>query len=180
MTTTAPQPASGERLSTRDQALTRTPWGSGAPPMVQTKDARGTARRLLDLLRPERARITVMLTATVLSVSMTVYGPRLLGRATDLIVEGLLRADGLHGQPGRRASSMVSRRSAMSELKRNTDFAAGSQAATTAAPAAGIDESQPWRTSQMQQAVERWAVSAEAGFDPYNHVGTRVRKSRAA
>ena len=95
MTTTAPQPASGERLSTRDQALTRTPWGSGAPPMVQTKDARGTARRLLDLLRPERARITVMLTATVLSVSMTVYGPRLLGRATDLIVEGLLRADGL-------------------------------------------------------------------------------------
>ncbi|QGG96970.1 ABC transporter ATP-binding protein [Actinomarinicola tropica] len=63
--------------------------------MVQTTDARGTVRRLVALLRPERARITLMLCSTVLSVAMTVYGPRLLGRATDLIVEGLARTEGL-------------------------------------------------------------------------------------
>ena len=32
MTTTAPQPASGERVATRDQALTRSPFTAGAPP----------------------------------------------------------------------------------------------------------------------------------------------------
>jgi len=67
----------------------------------------------------------------------------------------------------------------MSELKRNTDFATATRAA--AAPgAAGIDESQPWRTADMQQAMERWNSSAEAGFDPYNHVGSLAKKPHAA
>jgi hypothetical protein len=67
----------------------------------------------------------------------------------------------------------------MSELKRSTDFATGTRAST--APAvAGIDESQPWRTADMQHAMERWDSSAEAGFDPYNHVGSLAKKPRAA
>jgi Tfp pilus assembly protein PilV len=68
----------------------------------------------------------------------------------------------------------------MSELKRNTDFTAGNAAARTAQNAAGIDESQPWRTAEMQAEMERWAVSADAGFDPYNHVGNRAKKPHAA
>lgn len=65
----------------------------------------------------------------------------------------------------------------MSELKRNTDFAAGGT--PTAKPdAAGIEVSQPWRTTDMQQAMDLW--SAEAGFDPYNHVGARAKKPYAA
>lgn len=66
----------------------------------------------------------------------------------------------------------------MSELKRNTDFAAGGSPARAKANAAGIAESQPWRTTDMQQAMERW--SADAGFDPYNHVGTQAKKPYAA
>ncbi len=66
----------------------------------------------------------------------------------------------------------------MSELKRNTDFAAGGTTPTTRPAAIGIDVSQPWRTTDMQQAMDRW--SAEAGFDPYNHVGTRAKKPYAA
>jgi hypothetical protein len=67
----------------------------------------------------------------------------------------------------------------MAELKRNTDFARNSDPA--AAPtAAGIDESQPWRTADMQQAMARWNVDAVSGFDPYNHVGTQIIKSRVA
>lgn len=66
----------------------------------------------------------------------------------------------------------------MSELKRNTDFATGKRAALAAPPAAGIDESQPWRTD-MQKAMDRW-TSAEPGFDPYNHVGNQAKKSHAA
>jgi hypothetical protein len=68
----------------------------------------------------------------------------------------------------------------MSELKRNTDFPVN--AATPQAPAArpGIEESQPWRTAEMQRAMEVWIGNPEAGGDPYNHVGARARKPRAA
>jgi hypothetical protein len=68
----------------------------------------------------------------------------------------------------------------MSELKRNADFATGGNAAKASPSAAGIDDSQPWRTADMQQAMERWDASTEAGFDPYNHVGTLGKKTRAA
>ena len=68
----------------------------------------------------------------------------------------------------------------MSELKRNTDFAAGDSAAKVTSRATGIDESQPWRTAEMQQSLERWAASPDAGFDPYNHVGNRAKKPHAA
>ncbi len=68
----------------------------------------------------------------------------------------------------------------MSELKRNTDFAPGSNTAKATPSAAGIDESQPWRTADMQQAMERWDSSADAGFDPYNHVGIRAKTPYAA
>lgn len=67
----------------------------------------------------------------------------------------------------------------MSELKRNPDFAGGTSARAPTSTA-GIDESQPWRTADMQRAMERWDASAEAGFDPYNHVGTRAKKPQAA
>jgi len=66
----------------------------------------------------------------------------------------------------------------MAELKRNADFARISNPA--AVPAAGIDESQPWRTADMQQAMARWNSDAVSGFDPYNHVGAQIIKSRVA
>jgi ATP-binding cassette subfamily B multidrug efflux pump len=53
-------------------------------------DFRGTTRRLLLTLRPERARIVVALALAAISVALTVLGPRLLGRATDLIFSGVV------------------------------------------------------------------------------------------
>jgi len=92
----AQQPESGARLSTRDQALTRNAWaGPGAPPMSTSADPKAVLRRVKDLLRPERIFITVILVSVIISVSMTVYGPRLLGQATDVIVDGLFSGDGL-------------------------------------------------------------------------------------
>ncbi|MGY6501463.1 MAG: ABC transporter ATP-binding protein [Acidimicrobiales bacterium] len=90
MTTTAPQPSSGERVATRDQALTRSPFTAGAPPIATSEDPKGAARRLLGQLRPERSRVIFVLFAVTTSVSLTVYGPRLLGEATDVIVDGVL------------------------------------------------------------------------------------------
>ncbi|MFP3907597.1 MAG: ABC transporter ATP-binding protein [Acidimicrobiales bacterium] len=95
MTTTAPQPSSGERVSTRDQALTRSPFTASAPPMVTPEDPRGAARRLFALLGPERSKVIVVLVGVTISVSFTVLGPRLLGQATDVIVEGMFAGDGI-------------------------------------------------------------------------------------
>jgi ATP-binding cassette subfamily B multidrug efflux pump len=53
-------------------------------------DFRGTTRRLLLTLRPERAWIWISLALAAISVGLTVLGPKLLGRATDLIFAGVV------------------------------------------------------------------------------------------
>jgi hypothetical protein len=63
----------------------------------------------------------------------------------------------------------------MSELKRNTDFAASRSSAAGPPNPAHIGESRSWRTD-LQRAMDNWALSAAAGFDPYNHVGARAKK----
>ena len=68
----------------------------------------------------------------------------------------------------------------MSELKRNLDFATRAAPAAAAPRSPGIDDSQPWHTGEMQHALDAWDDCAQAGFDPYNHVGSRARKPQAA
>jgi hypothetical protein len=68
----------------------------------------------------------------------------------------------------------------MSELKRNTDFATGSSAVRITPNATGIDESQPWRTADWQHAAKNCTAVSNAGFDPYNHVGTLAKKTHGA
>jgi ATP-binding cassette subfamily B multidrug efflux pump len=53
-------------------------------------DFRGSARRLLLTLRPERPRILTALALAAGSVALSVLGPKLLGRATDLIFSGVV------------------------------------------------------------------------------------------
>jgi ATP-binding cassette, subfamily B, multidrug efflux pump len=53
-------------------------------------DFRGSSRRLLGTMRPERPLIALGLLLATASVALSVLGPRLLGHATDLIFTGLL------------------------------------------------------------------------------------------
>jgi ATP-binding cassette, subfamily B, multidrug efflux pump len=62
----------------------------GAGPAEKSKDFSGSTRRLLATMRPEWASVIIVLIATVISVSFSVIGPRVLGRATDIIVDGAL------------------------------------------------------------------------------------------
>ncbi|MGN6250493.1 MAG: ABC transporter ATP-binding protein [Marmoricola sp.] len=66
----------------------RGPMGAG---MVgqKARDFGGSARRLLRRMAPERARTVLVLALAVVAVTLTAFGPRLLGRATDLIFAGL-------------------------------------------------------------------------------------------
>jgi ATP-binding cassette subfamily B protein len=61
-----------------------------AVPAEKSKDFRGSVARLLRRLRPERLVIAVVLAAAVLSVALSVVGPKLLGDATTLIFDGVV------------------------------------------------------------------------------------------
>ena len=66
-------------------------FGMGLPP-AKPKDFRGSFRRLLDRLRPERPLIAIVIVLAVVSVAFAVIGPKILGNATNVIFEGLLSA----------------------------------------------------------------------------------------
>ncbi|MFI9235947.1 ABC transporter ATP-binding protein [Streptomyces sp. NPDC053079] len=62
----------------------------GGQPTEKSMDFGRSSRRLLAQLRPERAVITVALALGVVSVALTVIGPKILGHATDLIFAGVV------------------------------------------------------------------------------------------
>src|SRR5690606_9539078 len=67
------------------------PGGFGmALPGEKAMDFRGSGRRLLGMLRPERVVLGVVVLLSVVSVVLAVIGPKLLGTATDVIFSGLL------------------------------------------------------------------------------------------
>jgi ATP-binding cassette subfamily B protein len=80
------------------QAPPRRPQGGIGPgammsgPAEKALDFGGSLRRLLLLLRPERALLIVVLAFGTASVALTVTGPKLLGHATDLIFAGIIGA----------------------------------------------------------------------------------------
>ncbi|MGR6917472.1 ABC transporter ATP-binding protein [[Actinomadura] parvosata] len=62
------------------------------PPTEKALDFGGTLRKLMALLRPERALLIVILVLGASSVALTVTGPKILGHATDLIFTGIIGA----------------------------------------------------------------------------------------
>ncbi|WP_446038389.1 ABC transporter ATP-binding protein [Streptomyces sp. SID1121] len=61
-----------------------------AGPTQRSMDFKGSSKRLLKLLAVERTTLWWMLGAGVLSVAFSVTGPKILGRATDLIFAGVV------------------------------------------------------------------------------------------
>lgn len=67
-----------------------------------------SAKRLLGLLRPERGKVIGVVTLVVVSVFLSAIGPKILGRATDLIFGGLLgRQLGQNVPPGTTTAQVV-------------------------------------------------------------------------
>ena len=62
----------------------------GVGPPERAKDLRGTLRRLLARLRPERIRLVIALLLGVTSVGFLVSGPRILGDATNVLFNGVV------------------------------------------------------------------------------------------
>ncbi|WP_327191645.1 ABC transporter ATP-binding protein [Streptomyces xinghaiensis] len=59
-------------------------------PVERSMDFKGSGRRLLRRLRPERAVLYAMLAMSAAGIALSVIGPLILGRATDLVFAGVI------------------------------------------------------------------------------------------
>jgi ATP-binding cassette, subfamily B, multidrug efflux pump len=81
-------------VSTQAKETPRRPLGRGplaaTPPIEKSSNFGPSAKRLLSLLRPQRARMGAVLLLTVVAVMLNVLGPRVLGDAIDHVFSGLI------------------------------------------------------------------------------------------
>ncbi|MET8407252.1 ABC transporter ATP-binding protein [Streptomyces sp. NPDC005195] len=63
---------------------------AGGGPDQRSLDFKGSGKRLLAQFKPERVTLYIMLCAVVLSVGLSVVGPKILGKATDLVFAGII------------------------------------------------------------------------------------------
>ncbi len=63
-------------------------------PVERSENFKASTRRLLALLRPDRFGVLFVIALSFVGTAMSVYGPKVLGRATNLVFEGLRRARG--------------------------------------------------------------------------------------
>ena len=65
-------------------------------PMERSKDFGTTSRRLMLRMSQESVLVLLVLVLAVTSVTLVVLGPRILGHATDVVFDGLLRRNGVN------------------------------------------------------------------------------------
>ncbi|MFE7547317.1 ABC transporter ATP-binding protein [Streptomyces gardneri] len=99
---------------------------AGGGPDQRSMDFKNSGRRLLGQLAPERATLWVMLLAGVLSVAASVVGPKILGKATDLVFAGVV---GRRFEGGTKAEAIERLRaggdSGMADMLSGVDFTPG-------------------------------------------------------
>jgi len=120
-----------ERVQTAQGPMPgRGPFGGG---MVGQKASTfwPSTRRLLDRMRPERARAYAVLALTVLSVIATSVGPKILGAATDVVFTGLI---------GGRLPGGLTKAEAIARLRaRGEDQVADMVSSMNVVPGQGVD-----------------------------------------
>ena len=70
-------------------------WGAAGMPLDRSKDFKNSTRRLAARLRPERGGVIAVLALALVSVTLLVLAPRILGHATNLIVGGIIGGKGI-------------------------------------------------------------------------------------
>ena len=65
--------------------------GAAGMPVEKAKDVRNTTRRLVGRLRPESLGLLAVGVLAVASVALSVIGPKILGDATNVIIDGVIR-----------------------------------------------------------------------------------------
>ncbi|MEP6694783.1 MAG: ABC transporter ATP-binding protein [Chloroflexota bacterium] len=100
-------------------------------PVEKSKDFRGTLRRLLARLRPERVTIAIVAVLATASVVFSVIGPKLIGNATNVIFEGVI---------GRSLPAGLTKAQAIEALRsQGQSQLADMLSGTNVVPGAGVD-----------------------------------------
>ncbi|GAA1128249.1 MULTISPECIES: ABC transporter ATP-binding protein [Streptomyces violaceusniger group] len=103
----------------------------GGQPTERSMDFRGSSRRLLARLRPERGIVLLVLALGTVSTGLAVVGPKILGEATDLIFAGIV---------GRQLPDGVSKEQAVRWLRdKDQGTVADMVASMDVTPGQGID-----------------------------------------
>ncbi|MCB2293463.1 ABC transporter ATP-binding protein/permease [Clostridium algoriphilum] len=71
------------------------PMGSFAGPIVKAKDFKGTLKRLLGYLKPQRTNFILVFIFAIISTVFTIVGPKISAKAIDRLVEGIMNKYGL-------------------------------------------------------------------------------------
>ncbi|MCX5343771.1 ABC transporter ATP-binding protein [Streptomyces atratus] len=103
---------------------------AGGAPTDRSMDFKGSSKRLLKRFAAEKTPLYVMLAASVLSVGLSVVGPKILGRATDLVFAGVI---------GRSMPEGTTKEQAVEGLRRNSSGLADMLSGVDFTPGHGID-----------------------------------------
>ncbi|MDX3311176.1 ABC transporter ATP-binding protein [Streptomyces sp. NPDC054884] len=100
---------------------------AGAGPENRSLDFKVSGRRLLAQFKPERLTLYGMLLCVVLSVGLNVVGPKILGRATDLVFAGIVGREMPAGATKEQVLDSMRERgdSGVADMLRSTDFTPG-------------------------------------------------------
>jgi ATP-binding cassette subfamily B multidrug efflux pump len=73
------------------------PGGALGRPVEKAKDFRGTLRRLIKYLAPQRVSLIIVMIFAILSTIFTVVSPKILGNATNYLTDGIVAKATLSG-----------------------------------------------------------------------------------
>ncbi|PZT74963.1 MULTISPECIES: ABC transporter ATP-binding protein [unclassified Streptomyces] len=103
---------------------------AGGAPTERSMDFKGSSKRLLKRFAAEKNTLYVMLLAVALSVGLSVVGPKILGKATDLVFAGVI---------GREMDAGTTKEQAVEGLRRGDSDLADMLASVDFTPGQGID-----------------------------------------
>ncbi|MEU6351997.1 ABC transporter ATP-binding protein [Streptomyces sp. NPDC047072] len=100
---------------------------AGTGPDSRSLDFKVSGRRLLAQFKPERVTLYVMLVCVVLSVGLNVVGPKILGKATDLVFSGIIGRQMPSGSSKAEVLASMRQRGEgqVADMLQSTDFTPG-------------------------------------------------------
>ncbi|HMG63050.1 MAG TPA: ABC transporter ATP-binding protein [Streptosporangiaceae bacterium] len=123
----------GKDLDTKANAMSRPtgqrfgPGMMAGGPAAKALDFKNSSRRLLGMMAPQRKLLVTLLSLGVISVTLSVLGPKILGHATDLIFAGFFGSQFPAGMTKAQAIQIASQKggSKVASLLNSVDFTPG-------------------------------------------------------
>ncbi|MDR3645040.1 MAG: hypothetical protein P4M02_08205 [Clostridia bacterium] len=128
------------------------PGGALGRPVEKAKDFKGTLKRLLAYLKPQRVNLTIVVIFAIVSTTFTVMGPKISGNAMNQLTDGFIAKSIVSGIGGAQPDLK-------STLKKYTDAISSAKKAADAAVEKGLTQA---LNTQKQKAYAQAAQKVDA------------------